>query len=71
MKPEDFAQQIELKEWEARQQAARLPEPTKESATHCRMHGCGEPIPQARREAVPGVQFCAECQAHRERIGRR
>jgi phage/conjugal plasmid C-4 type zinc finger TraR family protein len=25
---------------------------------------CGELIPQARREAVPGVQFCVECQQY-------
>lgn len=28
---------------------------------------CGEPIPAARREAVPGVQLCVECQSIRER----
>lgn len=67
MKPEDRAQELELKEWELRQQDARLPEPTMESAQWCRMPGCGERIPDARRAAVPGVQFCAECQAHRER----
>ncbi|OGQ91891.1 MAG: hypothetical protein A2289_10220 [Deltaproteobacteria bacterium RIFOXYA12_FULL_58_15] len=26
-------------------------------------HECGEPIPEARRRAVPGVQMCVECQA--------
>ena len=29
------------------------------SATHC--VECGEPIPQGRRDAVPGVQLCVEC----------
>jgi len=24
---------------------------------------CGEPIPEARRKAVPGVRLCVECQA--------
>ncbi len=24
---------------------------------------CGEPIPEARREAIPGVRFCVSCQA--------
>lgn len=34
--------------------------PAGKSLTHC--DECGEPIPQARREAVPGVQLCVECQ---------
>lgn len=29
---------------------------------------CGEPIPQARREALPGVRYCIGCQqAHDQR----
>lgn len=24
---------------------------------------CGEPIPEARRRAVPGVRLCVECQS--------
>ncbi len=27
---------------------------------------CGDPIPLARREAVPGVCFCVACQAERD-----
>lgn len=27
---------------------------------------CGEPIPAARREAVPGVRLCLACQAARD-----
>lgn len=27
---------------------------------------CGEPIPAARRLAVPGVRFCVECQTDLE-----
>ncbi|HEX6614638.1 MAG TPA: DksA/TraR family C4-type zinc finger protein [Rhodanobacteraceae bacterium] len=27
---------------------------------HCA--GCGEPIPDARRKAVPGVRLCVACQ---------
>ena len=30
------------------------------SATHC--HECGEPIPEARRAALPGVRLCIVCQ---------
>lgn len=66
MKPDEFAQQIELKEWEARQASGRLSTPVVESATHCKDPHCGEEIPEARRKARPGVQFCAECQARRE-----
>lgn len=28
---------------------------------------CGEPIPPARRAALPGVRLCLACQAERER----
>lgn len=31
---------------------------------------CGEPIPQARRDAVPGVQFCVACQSEADRHAR-
>lgn len=27
---------------------------------------CGNPIPQARREAVPGVELCVDCQRDEE-----
>ena len=33
--------------------------------------GCGEEIPDARRQKVPGVQFCVACQARREKRGNR
>lgn len=35
-----------------------------ESAEFCR--DCGEEIPFARREALPGVQFCVACQELRD-----
>ena len=28
---------------------------------------CGEPIPEARRRAVPGVRRCVQCQAEADR----
>lgn len=34
------------------------------SATYC---ACGEPIPEARRKYLPGVQTCVECQEDIER----
>lgn len=38
--------------------------PTGESAEYC--DECGEPIPEARRVAVPGVQHCIGCQSELE-----
>lgn len=40
------------------------------SATHCQEDNCGVPIPEARRTALPGVQFCVDCQQLRERQNR-
>lgn len=34
------------------------------SATHC--HGCGDPIPDRRRHALPGVTTCIECQKEQD-----
>lgn len=34
------------------------------SRTHCAE--CEEPIPERRRELIPGVQLCVECQAAQE-----
>jgi len=39
--------------------------PRGESLTHC--EECGKPIPQARREAVPGARLCIDCQAVQDR----
>ncbi|RYH02330.1 DksA/TraR family C4-type zinc finger protein [Salipiger sp. IMCC34102] len=35
-----------------------------ESRTHC--VDCDEPIPERRREAIPGVTLCVECQQDRD-----
>jgi len=35
-----------------------------ESLTHCAE--CEEPIPQARRAAIPGVKLCIDCQQERD-----
>lgn len=42
-------------------QQARSRLPTGASLTHC--EECGEPIPEARQRAVPGVRLCITCQA--------
>jgi len=44
--------------------AARAKMSAGESQTHC--VECGEPIPDGRRRAVPGVQTCIECQSARD-----
>lgn len=38
--------------------------PSGESLTHCA--DCDEPIPEARRTALPGVKLCIECQQDRD-----
>ena len=38
--------------------------PRGEAALAC--VACGEPIPERRRQAVPGCLFCLDCQQRRE-----
>ncbi len=38
--------------------------PAGESLTHCAE--CEEPIPEARRKAIPGVKLCIDCQQERD-----
>lgn len=45
-----------------RMQARRAPEGA--SLTNCAE--CGEPIPEARRSAIPGVKLCIDCQNDRD-----
>ena len=47
-------------------EAARLRMPLGESAEEC--DDCGEPIPTARRKALPGVRTCVACQALRDKM---
>ncbi|MBY5987990.1 MULTISPECIES: DksA/TraR family C4-type zinc finger protein [Roseovarius] len=46
----------------ARMKAAKRP--VGESLTHCAE--CEEEIPQARREALPGVKLCIDCSQERD-----
>ncbi|WP_027369157.1 TraR/DksA C4-type zinc finger protein [Desulfocurvibacter africanus] len=46
----------------ARACAGRRSGPSRETCAEC-----GEPIPEARRKAVPGVTHCVICQEVRER----
>lgn len=43
---------------------ARARMPSGESAVHCAK--CGEPIPERRRAALPGVRTCIACQSERD-----
>jgi phage/conjugal plasmid C-4 type zinc finger TraR family protein len=45
-----------------RLQSRRLPEG--QSLTRCAE--CDEPIPEARRRAIPGVKLCIACQSERD-----
>lgn len=40
---------------------AQLPDPNVPSAEFCEDDACGEPIPEGRRKALPGVQYCVDC----------
>jgi phage/conjugal plasmid C-4 type zinc finger TraR family protein len=44
---------------------ARSQLPRGESLSHC--VECAAPIPEARRQAVPGVRLCVNCQAALDR----
>ena len=39
--------------------------PQGEALTHCA--GCGQPIPEGRRAALPGVRLCVTCQEAEDR----
>jgi phage/conjugal plasmid C-4 type zinc finger TraR family protein len=45
--------------------SARANLPAGEGTTHC--EECGEPIPERRRTALPGVRTCVACQSERDR----
>lgn len=48
---------------------ARSRLPAGESLTHC--EECEAPIPEGRREAVPGVRLCVGCQSERDADAKR
>jgi phage/conjugal plasmid C-4 type zinc finger TraR family protein len=61
----DRAQVVEEDERAAALARALPPVPARPSAQWCET--CGERIPDARQQAVPGVQLCADCQTREER----
>ncbi|SDJ21778.1 transcriptional regulator, TraR/DksA family [Pseudomonas delhiensis] len=56
----DYANDLALERLDALLAARRGNEP-EQAATDCQV--CGEPIPEARRLAVPGCTRCLDCQA--------
>lgn len=44
---------------------ARSQLPRGDSLTHC--EECDAPIPEARRQAVPGVRLCVACQSEHDK----
>lgn len=62
-------EQIEISTEEAVARVrAGMPQFAGESARDC--VECGEPIPESRRAALPGVKLCVDCQAGRDRARR-
>jgi phage/conjugal plasmid C-4 type zinc finger TraR family protein len=64
----DLAQRIselDLEQTLQRRAAARVP---RLCVDDC--EGCGDSIPLARQNAVPGVRLCIDCQTKIERNGR-
>ncbi len=49
-------------------QQARSRLPKGESLTHC--EECEAKIPEARRQAIPGVRFCVHCQEEIDRANK-
>jgi phage/conjugal plasmid C-4 type zinc finger TraR family protein len=47
---------------------ARSTLPQGESLTHC--IECDAEIPEARRKAIQGVQYCIQCQSQRDQLNR-
>lgn len=57
----------ELRQDALANQARKAGAMARDSALTCGV--CDEPIPEARRQAVPGVQTCIDCQHEIERAG--
>ncbi len=58
-------EQIEVSTQEAIERMRARQRQGGESAEFC--VDCDEPIPEARRQAVPGVKLCIECQQGRDK----
>lgn len=58
----DYAQERIERQLEAKIRSMTV-KASRPSATHCE---CGEVIPDKRREVIPGVQTCIDCQTAAE-----
>ncbi|MCC7546174.1 MAG: TraR/DksA C4-type zinc finger protein [Burkholderiales bacterium] len=68
----DLADKAEALEQRVRDEAlARSREQLPHGASRSNCMHCGNPIPSARRHALPGVERCAPCQQLLERQERR
>ncbi|WP_423197434.1 DksA C4-type domain-containing protein [Cupriavidus sp. H19C3] len=63
----DHASEIEQADRDEALRRVRERLSTGASAEVCQDEACGEPIPEARRIAIPGCRFCVTCQTRRER----
>lgn len=61
--PDDEAQRAAIRV-EEQIAIARSLLPKGQSRSHCL--DCGEPIPDGRRKALPGVLYCVDCQTERD-----
>ena len=61
-------EQIEVSTREAIERVRQRSAAVGESRATCA--DCDEPIPEARRQAVPGVKLCVACQQERDRAFR-
>lgn len=61
------ARELEMRQDALAEQARHAPQLAGDSALVCVW--CEQPIPDARRRALPGVQTCVECQRDIERQG--
>lgn len=62
----DHAAAIEMADREKAIREVRARVRSGPSAEFCQDETCGEPIPEARRLAVPGCRYCIDCQARLE-----
>lgn len=56
---------VRLEELQEQQRQRKKQRPAATSRSHCAE--CGEPIPERRQAAIPGVQLCVSCQAWSEK----
>lgn len=62
------SEQIEASIAEELERLRARPVPSGESRAQCAE--CEEPIPEARRQAIPGVKLCLDCATEHDRAAR-